>query len=65
MDYLWFVLCIVQELAEEGKNAIEYPTSPLIPDLGPEFYQLGELRSSFSEVVSFLLRYCLLSFLRA
>lgn len=34
----------MQELTEEGKNAIEYPTSPLIPDLGPEFYRLGEMQ---------------------
>lgn len=39
-----FVQILVQELTEEGKNAIEYPASPLIPDLGPEFYRLGELQ---------------------
>jgi len=28
-------------LTEEGKNAIEYPTSPTF-DWGPEFYRLGK-----------------------
>ncbi|XP_041353963.1 beta-parvin-like [Gigantopelta aegis] len=32
----------VTELQEEGKNAIESPTSPTIPDIGPEGYHLGE-----------------------
>ncbi|KAK7108107.1 beta-parvin-like [Littorina saxatilis] len=32
----------VNELQEEGKNAIESPTSPTLPDIGPEGYQLGE-----------------------
>jgi len=32
-----------QEIAEEGKHAIESPTSPMIPNLGPEGYQLGTL----------------------
>lgn len=44
-----FTLCIflylfyfsVNELQEEGKNAIESPTSPTLPDIGPEGYQLG------------------------
>ncbi|KAI0218915.1 Beta-parvin [Lamellibrachia satsuma] len=31
-----------QEIASEGKNAIESPTSPTLPVLGPEGYQLGE-----------------------
>ena len=31
------------ELQEEGKNAIESPTSPTIPDIGPEGYQLGKV----------------------
>ena len=31
----------VNELQEEGKNAIESPTSPTLPDIGPEGYQLG------------------------
>lgn len=31
----------VQELTEEGKNAIEYPTSPTF-DWGPEFYRLED-----------------------
>lgn len=30
------------ELQEEGKNAIESPTSPTVPDIGPEGYQLEE-----------------------
>lgn len=30
-------------LEEEGKNAIESPTSPTIPDVGPEGYLLDEL----------------------
>lgn len=29
-------------MQEEGKNAIESPTSPTLPDIGPEGYQLGE-----------------------
>ncbi|ESO87320.1 hypothetical protein LOTGIDRAFT_210692 [Lottia gigantea] len=32
----------VSELVEEGKHAIESPTSPTIPDIGPEGYVLGE-----------------------
>ncbi|KAK3098266.1 hypothetical protein FSP39_017716 [Pinctada imbricata] len=32
----------VNELQEEGKNAIESPTSPALPDIGPEGYQLDE-----------------------
>ncbi|KAI8792123.1 beta-parvin [Biomphalaria glabrata] len=32
----------VTELQEEGKNAIESPTSPNIPDIGPEGYQLAD-----------------------
>ncbi|XP_046583290.1 beta-parvin-like [Haliotis rubra] len=32
----------VTELQEEGKNAIESPTSPSVPDIGPEGYLLGE-----------------------
>ncbi|KAL8611436.1 hypothetical protein ACOMHN_014491 [Nucella lapillus] len=32
----------VNELQEEGKNAIESPSSPTLPDIGPEGYQLGE-----------------------
>ena len=33
---------LVAELQEEGKHAIEAPTSPTIADIGPEGYQLGE-----------------------
>ena len=40
------------ELQEEGKNAIESPTSPTVPDIGPEGYQLGEL--SVFNTVKFL-----------
>ncbi|CAG5127034.1 unnamed protein product [Candidula unifasciata] len=32
----------VSELQEEGKNAIESPTSPQLPDIGPEGYQLAD-----------------------
>lgn len=32
-----------EELAQEGKNAIESPSSPTVPDLGPEFYLLGKV----------------------
>ena len=31
----------VNVLQEEGKNAIESPTCPAIPDIRPEGYQLG------------------------
>ncbi|ELU07313.1 hypothetical protein CAPTEDRAFT_222253 [Capitella teleta] len=31
-----------QEIEAEGRSAIESPTSPMIPDLGPEGYQLDE-----------------------
>jgi hypothetical protein len=30
-------------LEEEGKYAIESPTSPTIPDIGPEGYLLGKV----------------------
>lgn len=30
-------------MEEEGKNAIESPTSPTIPDIGPEGYLLGNV----------------------
>ena len=36
---------LVSELQEEGKHAIESPTSPTVPDIGPEGYQLGRHRS--------------------
>ena len=49
MSLLWhwlsltsFVSISVNELQEEGKNAIESPTSPTLPDIGPEGYQLGK-----------------------
>lgn len=32
----------VNELTEEGRNAIESPTSPTVPDVGPEGYLLDE-----------------------
>lgn len=32
----------VSELQEEGKHAIEAPTSPTVPDIGPEGYTLGK-----------------------
>ncbi|KAL5010115.1 hypothetical protein ScPMuIL_012420 [Solemya velum] len=32
----------VTELQEEGKNAIESPTSPTLPDIGPEGYSMEE-----------------------
>ncbi|XP_052709917.1 beta-parvin-like isoform X1 [Crassostrea angulata] len=32
----------VSELQEEGKHAIEAPTSPTVPDIGPEGYTLDE-----------------------
>lgn len=32
----------VTEVQEEGKNAIESPTSPMLPDIGPEGYLLGK-----------------------
>ena len=36
----WFLS--VSELQEEGKHAIEAPTSPTVPDIGPEGYTLGK-----------------------
>jgi len=30
-----------QEITEEGRHAIESPTSPVLPNLGPEGYMLG------------------------
>jgi hypothetical protein len=33
---------IAQEIEAEGRSAIESPTSPMIPVLGPEGYQLGK-----------------------
>uniref|UniRef100_K1QG12 Beta-parvin n=1 Tax=Magallana gigas TaxID=29159 RepID=K1QG12_MAGGI len=33
----------VSELQEEGKHAIEAPTSPTVPDIGPEGYTLGKI----------------------
>jgi len=34
---------IAQEITEEGRHAIESPTSPALLNLGPEGYMLGEL----------------------
>lgn len=34
---------IAQEITEEGRHAIEAPTSPALLNLGPEGYMLGEL----------------------
>ena len=47
LEYSFTYICLylfyfsVNELQEEGKNAIESPTSPTLPDIGPEGYQLG------------------------
>jgi len=40
-----FAFCchIAQEITEEGRHAIESPTSPALVNLGPEGYMLGEL----------------------
>lgn len=40
-----WLLCFISaiELQEEGKNAIESPTSPTSANVGPEGYFLGKL----------------------
>jgi len=40
-----YAVKIAQEITEEGRHAIESPTSPALPNLGPEGYMLGELLS--------------------
>ena len=35
------MLILAQELVEEGRNAIESPSSPTLPNFGPEAYKLG------------------------
>jgi len=37
----------IEELTLEGKQAIESPLSPLIPDLGPDGYHLEEGEERF------------------
>ena len=36
-----FLFILVQEVQEEGKNAIDSPGSPMAPTLPPEEYALG------------------------
>jgi len=38
---------IAQEITEEGRHAIESPTSPVLSNLGPEGYMLGEFQRTF------------------
>ena len=45
-------LKIAQEITEEGRHAIESPTSPVLSNLGPEGYMLGKLwRMIFSYLI--------------
>ena len=42
----WICIClIVQEVQEEGKNAIDSPGSPMAPAIAPEEYALGNILS--------------------
>ena len=40
---------------QEGKHAIESPSSPTAPDLGPEFYLIGEFVSITLHSCQFIL----------
>ena len=41
----------MSDLQEEGKNAIESPTSPVPLDIGPEGYQLGNISDTVLSVL--------------
>lgn len=42
-DFIFIIFFVVNELTTEGKNAIDSPGSPALPDLLPEDYILGKL----------------------
>lgn len=43
INIIFVVFFLVNELTTEGKNAIDSPGSPALPDLLPEDYILGNL----------------------
>ena len=43
ITFVSYAVKIAQEITEEGRHAIESPTSPVLSNLGPEGYMLGEL----------------------
>jgi len=45
---------LAQEITEEGRHAIESPSSPVLPNLGPEGYLLGELSSIVFRLLHFV-----------
>ena len=50
-----------QDIADEGKKAIESPTSPNVPDLGPEGYQMGKSSQRIKLLfLNIYLNYCFL-----